>query len=463
MLCSSLLRCSRPSSGQSRPQAPSVQHSHRIQPQTRSASIASRKRYFSSAAASTPKKDAPKEDLLKDLIASGKESKIKEFLYSQYGVSNFEKLTFAEFKNIVTPKVNPGDVGFNPLSEVERIAVREGFSKSLPYNEPVRVTVTGAAGQIGYALLFRIASGEMLGRRQPVILQLLEVEPALKALEGVAMELNDCAFPLLKGIVQTADPKRAFEGADYALLVGAKPRSKGMERKDLLAENAKIFNVQGKALNDNANKGVKVIVVGNPANTNAMITSHYAPKIPKENITAMTRLDHNRGLAQLSEKTKCSVTDIERFCIWGNHSATQYPDVSHATIKGKWAHDAINDQTWIRNTFIPAVQQRGAAIINARGSSSAASAANAAIEHIRDWVYGTNGQWTSMAVHSNGEYGVDKGLWYSYPVVCHSATVTTPSRYSIVGNVPIDEFSKEKMEATRKELLEEKNGVASLL
>jgi len=292
---------------------------------------------------------------------------------------------------------------------------------------------------------------------------LLEVEPALKALEGVAMELNDCAFPLLKGIVQTSDPKKAFEGSDYALLVGAKPRSKGMERKDLLAENAKIFNVQGKALNDNANKNVKVIVVGNPANTNAMITSHYAPKIPKENITAMTRLDHNRGLAQLDEKAKVSVTDIEKFCIWGNHSATQYPDVTHASIKGKWALETINDQNWIRTAFIPAVQQRGAAIINARGSSSAASAANAAIEHIRDWVYGTNGQWTSMAVHSNGEYGVDKGLWYSYPVVCHPASVTHPSRYTIVGNVPVDEFSKEKMEATRKELLEEKAAVSALL
>lgn len=420
-------------------------------------------RFFASAA--TPKAAAPKAegDLLKDFIAPGKEGKFRDFLYSNYGIRDLEKVTFSEFTNILTPKPNPGSVGLNPLSELELIAVREGFAKELPYKEPVRVTVTGAAGQIGYALLFRIASGEMLGRRQPVILQLLEVEPALKALEGVAMELNDCAFPLLRGIVQTSDPKKAFEGADYALLVGAKPRSKGMERKDLLAENAKIFNVQGKALNDAANKTVKVIVVGNPANTNALITSHYAPKIPKENITAMTRLDHNRGLAQLAEKAKCAVTDIERFCIWGNHSATQYPDISHTQIKGKWAPQVINDQTWVRNTFIPAVQQRGAAIINARGASSAASAANAAIEHIRDWVYGTNGQWTSMAVHSNGEYGVDKGLWYSYPVVCHSASITHPSRYVIVGNVPIDEFSKEKMEATRKELLEEKAGVASLL
>jgi len=277
------------------------------------------------------------------------------------------------------------------------------------------------------------------------------------------MELNDCAFPLLRGVVQTSDPKKAFEGADYALLVGAKPRSKGMERKDLLAENAKIFNVQGKALNDAANKSVKVIVVGNPANTNAMITSHYAPKIPKENITAMTRLDHNRGLAQIAEKAKCSVTDIERFAIWGNHSATQYPDLTHALIKGKSASQTINDDNWVKTVFIPAVQQRGAAIINARGASSAAYAANAAIEHIRDWVHGTEGQWTSMAVHSNGEYGVDKGLWYSYPVVCHPATITVPSRYVIVGNTPIDDFSKEKMEATRKELLEERTGVSSLL
>jgi malate dehydrogenase len=403
------------------------------------------------------------DELLKEFVAPGKEGKFKEFLATNYGVTNFDKLSFSEFKEIMTPKSNPGNVGFNPLSDLELIAVREGYAKVLPYNEPVRVTVTGAAGQIGYALLFRIASGEMLGRRQPIILQLLEVEPAMKALEGVVMELNDCAFPLLRGIVQTSDPKKAFEGTDYALLVGAKPRSKGMERKDLLAENAKIFNVQGKALNDTANKGVKVIVVGNPANTNAMITSHYAPKIPKENITAMTRLDHNRGLAQIAEKAKCSVTDIERFAIWGNHSATQYPDLTHALIKGKPASEVIKDENWVRTVFIPAVQQRGAAIINARGASSAASAANAAIEHIRDWVHGTNGQWTSMAIPSNGEYGIDKGIWYSYPVVCHPATITTPSRYVVVGNVHNDDFSKEKMEATRKELLEERNGVASLL
>jgi malate dehydrogenase len=323
--------------------------------------------------------------------------------------------------------------------------------------EPVRVAVTGAAGAIGYALVYRIASGEMLGKDQPVILQLLELTPALKSLEGVVMELKDCAFPLLRGVIQTDETNKAFANADYALLVGAKPRTKGMERGDLLKENGKIFSVQGKALNDSASKDVKVVVVGNPANTNAMITSHFAPKIPKNNITAMTRLDHNRGIAQIAENVNCQVTDITRFAIWGNHSATQYPDVTHALIKGKSAKAVINDEKWIREKFIPDVQQRGAAIIAARGASSAASAANAAIEHIRDWVHGTNGDWNSMAVPSDGSYGVDTGLWYSFPVVCENAS------YNIVGNVPIDEFSAQKMEATRKELLAEREAVASLL
>jgi len=322
---------------------------------------------------------------------------------------------------------------------------------------PVRVAVTGAAGQIGYALLFRIASGEMLGKDQPVILQLLELTPSLKSLEGVAMELNDCAFPLLRGIVQTDDTKKAFEGADYALLVGARPRSKGMERGDLLKANAQIFSTQGRALNDVANKNVKVIVVGNPANTNAMITSHFAPKIAPENITAMTRLDHNRGLAQISEKTGCLVTDVSKFAIWGNHSATQYPDLSHATIKGKAAKSVINDDKWVQQTFIPVVQQRGAAIIAARGLSSAASAANAAIEHIRDWVAGTNGEWTSMAIPSDGSYGADKGLWYSYPVVCSNG------KYKIVQGLSVDKFSAEKLAATNAELKAEKDAIASML
>jgi len=322
---------------------------------------------------------------------------------------------------------------------------------------PVRVAVTGASGQIGYALLFRIASGEMLGKDQPVSLHLLELPAALKSLEGVAMELNDCAFPLLRNIVQTDDPKKAFEGADYAMLVGAKPRGPGMERGDLLKENAKIFAVQGRALNDVANKNAKVIVVGNPANTNALITSHFAKNIAPGNITAMTRLDHNRGLAQLSEKTQCRVTDIQRFAIWGNHSATQYPDVSFAQIKGKAAKDVINDEKWVKETFIPVVQQRGAAIIKARGASSAASAANAAIDHIRDWVQGTNGAWTSMAVPSDGSYGIEKGIWYSYPVICSKGS------YTIVKDLKPDQFSAQKMEATKQELLSELQAVKPLL
>lgn len=322
---------------------------------------------------------------------------------------------------------------------------------------PVRVAVTGASGQIGYSLLFRIASGEMLGKDQPVILQLLELEPAMNALKGVSMELDDCAFPLLKGIVQTSDPLKAFEGADYALLVGARPRSKGMERGDLLKANAAIFSTQGKALNQVANRSVKVCVVGNPANTNAFITAHFAPKIARENITAMTRLDHNRGLSQLATKTGASVTAINNFCIWGNHSATQYPDISFTTINGKTAKQVINDDKWIVEKFIPDVQQRGAAIINARGLSSAASAANAAIEHIRDWVHGTNGQWTSMAIPSDGSYGIDKNLVYSYPVVCKNG------RYEIVQGLKNDKFSQERMEATRKELIGERDAVADLL
>jgi len=323
--------------------------------------------------------------------------------------------------------------------------------------QPVRVAVTGASGQIGYAALFRIASGEMLGKDQPVTLHLLELPAAMKSLEGVAMELNDCAFPLLRGIVQTDSAQKAFEGADYALLVGAKPRSKGMERGDLLKANAQIFEAQGKALNSSANKGVKILVVGNPANTNAMITSHFAPKIPSNQITAMTRLDHNRGLAQLAEKTGTAVSDIQKFAIWGNHSATQYPDVSHTLLNGKPAKQVINNDSWITTKFIPDVQQRGAAIINARGASSAASAANAAIEHIRDWVHGTKGQWTSMAVPSDGSYGADKGLWFSYPVICEGG------QYKIVQGLTNDAFSKEKLDATRKELASEKEALASLL
>jgi len=321
----------------------------------------------------------------------------------------------------------------------------------------VRVTVTGASGQIGYALLFRIASGQMLGPDQPVILQLLELPQALKPLQGVAMELQDCAFPLLKGIVQTDDANRAFEGTDYALLVGAKPRTKGMERGDLLRENAKIFSVQGKAIDQHANKNIKVLVVGNPANTNALIAASNAKSINPANFSAMTRLDHNRGLAQLAEKLSCGVDEIEKFAIWGNHSATQYPDISHATLRGKPIKDLINDQKWVTDKFIPDVQQRGAAIINARGSSSAASAASAAIDHIHDWVHGTNGKWTSMAVYSDGtQYGVQKGLYFSYPVIIKNG------KYEIQ-KVSIDQFSQDRFDKTHEELKSEAAAVKELL
>ncbi|KAN0022422.1 hypothetical protein ACTFIU_004605 [Dictyostelium citrinum] len=324
---------------------------------------------------------------------------------------------------------------------------------------PVRVAITGASGQIGYQLLFRIASGDMLGKDQPVILQCLELPGAMNALKGVSMELDDCAFPLLKGIVQSDKPEEAFAGADYALLVGARPRSKGMERGDLLKANAEIFSVQGKALNKSANRDtLRVLVVGNPANTNALIAARNAPNIDPKRFSAMTRLDHNRGLAQLADKTGSSVTDIEKFCIWGNHSATQYPDINFGTVKGKSLVDTINDQKWVKENFIPTVQQRGAAIIAARGLSSAASAASAAIDHMRDWTYGTNGQWTSMAVYSEGEYGADKGLYFSFPVI-----VDNKGKYEIVKGLKLDQFSQERFEATRKELVSEMDGVKELL
>ncbi|EFA75903.1 malate dehydrogenase [Heterostelium album PN500] len=323
---------------------------------------------------------------------------------------------------------------------------------------PLRVAITGASGQIGYQLLFRIASGDMLGKDQPVILQCLELPGAMNALKGVSMELDDCAFPLLKGIVQSDNPEVAFEGADYALLVGAKPRSKGMERGDLLAANAQIFSVQGKALDKTANRDtLRVLVVGNPANTNALIAARNAPNIDPKRFSAMTRLDHNRGLAQLSQKANCSVTDITDFCIWGNHSATQYPDITSTKISGKSISNYISDNAWIKDNFIPTVQQRGAAIIAARGLSSAASAASAAIDHMRDWTYGTNGQWTSMAVFSDGSYGADKGLYFSYPVICKNG------QYEIVQGLKLDQFSKERFDVTNKELISERDAIAHLL
>lgn len=322
---------------------------------------------------------------------------------------------------------------------------------------PVRVTITGAAGNIGYALAFRVAAGDMLGPDQPVILQLLEITPALDALKGVAMELNDCAFPLLRGLVTTDDANVAFKDCDYALLVGARPRGPGMERKDLLAANGAIFGPQGKALNDHASRHVKVLVVGNPANTNALIAQAAAPDLNPRNFTAMTRLDHNRALSQLAEKTGTHSTDIAKMTIWGNHSSTQYPDISHATVQGKAAKGLVED-SWYKDTFIPVVQQRGAAIIKARGASSAASAASAAIDHMRTWALGTDGDdWVSMGVPSDGSYGIAPGIIYSYPCRCKNGD------YEIVQGLEIDAFSREKMDATDRELREERAAVENLL
>ncbi|GAF57981.1 malate dehydrogenase [Psychrobacter sp. JCM 18902] len=324
--------------------------------------------------------------------------------------------------------------------------------------QPLRVAVTGAAGNISYAMLFRIASGEMLGKDQPVILQLLEIAPALDALKGVVMELEDCAFPLLAGVVQTDDATVAFKDVDYALLVGSRPRGPGMERKDLLEANAAIFSAQGKALNDVASRDVKVLVVGNPANTNALIAQRNAPDLDPRNFTAMTRLDHNRAMAQLAGKTDSTVNDVKKMIIWGNHSSTQYPDLTAATVNGKSALDLV-DREWYEATYIPEVQQRGAAIIKARGASSAASAANAAIAHVRTWALGTDeNDWVSMGVYSNGEYGIAKGLIYSFPCTC------TNGDWSIVDGVDVSsDFSKEKMAATEQELSEERDAVAHLL
>ena len=324
---------------------------------------------------------------------------------------------------------------------------------------PVRVAVTGAAGQIGYALLFRIASGEMLGKDQPVILQLLEIpaEKAQKALKGVMMELDDCAFPLLAGMEAHGDPMTAFKDADIALLVGARPRGPGMERKDLLAANAQIFTAQGKALDKVASRNVKVLVVGNPANTNAYIAMKSAPSLPRECFTAMLRLDHNRALSQLASRTGKPVSSIEKMVVWGNHSPTMYPDLRFASVAGQPAKALVNDETWYRDTYIPTVGKRGAAIIDARGLSSAASAANAAIDHIRDWVLGTNGKWVTMGVPSDGDYGIPTDVMYGFPVTCANG------KYEIVKGLAIDEFSRGKMDNTLKELLEERDGVAHLL
>jgi len=325
--------------------------------------------------------------------------------------------------------------------------------------KPVRVAVTGAAGQIGYAILFRIAAGEMLGKDQPVVLRLLEIpdEKAQKALKGVMMELQDCAFPLLAGMEAYADPVAAFKDIDYAVLVGARPRGPGMERADLLAANAQIFTAQGKALDKSASRNVKVLVVGNPANTNAYIAMKSAPSLPRENFTAMLRLDHNRALSQVAAKTGVAVGDIEKLCVWGNHSPSMYADYRFATANGKAIKDLIKDQEWNANVFLPTVGKRGAAIIEARGLSSAASAANAAIDHMHDWALGSSGKWVTMGVPSNGDYGIPKDIMFGFPVT------TANGKYEIVKSLPIDAFSQERINKTLKELQDEQAGVAHLL
>jgi len=321
---------------------------------------------------------------------------------------------------------------------------------------PVRVAVTGAAGQISYSLLFRIAAGEMLGKDQPIILQLLEISPALEVLQGTVMEIEDCAFPLVAEIIQTDDPDIAFKNAQFCILVGARPRGPGMERNDLLEANAQIFSLQGKAINDNADPDVKVLVVGNPANTNALIAYRNAPDLKPRQFTAMTRLDHNRAIAQLAQKTGCHNSDVSNLIIWGNHSATQYPDIHHCMVAGRAAVDLV-ESSWVLETFIPTVQQRGAAIIKARGLSSAASAANAVIEHMRDWVNGTNGEMVSMGIYSDGCYGVEEGLIFSFPVICKDES------YSVVLGLSINELSQDLIKRTETELKEEKEGVSALL
>jgi malate dehydrogenase len=323
--------------------------------------------------------------------------------------------------------------------------------------KPVTVTITGAAGNIGYALAFRVASGQMLGVEQPINLNLLEIPAAAAAVQGVVMELNDCAFPTLNRVSATHDADIAFEDCNFAMLVGARPRGPGMERKDLLLENAKIFSAQGKALNAVASRDVRVLVVGNPANTNSLIALKNAPSLPPRHFTAMTRLDHNRGRAQLAERTRAAVTEVRRIIIWGNHSATQYPDLHHATVGGKQALSMV-EPSWFKDAFIPTVQQRGAAVIKARGTSSAASAAAAALDHVHDWMLGTaSGDWVSMAVPSDGSYGIPEGVIYSYPVTCKDG------EYSIVQGLSVNEFSREKMAATHRELLEERDGVKDLI
>jgi malate dehydrogenase len=324
-------------------------------------------------------------------------------------------------------------------------------------DSPVRVAVTGAAGQIGYAILFRIASGQLLGPDTPVHLSLLEIPAALKAVEGTAMEIDDCAFPLVAGVDITDDPNKAFDGASVALLIGARPRTKGMERSDLLEANGGIFKPQGKALNDHAASDIRVLVVGNPANTNCLIAKSHAPDIPAERFTSMMRLDHNRAIAQLASKAGATVSDITNMTVWGNHSPTQYPDIFHAKVKGQNAAEVVNDQEWLENDFLPTVQKRGAAVIEARGASSAASAANAAVDHVRDWVMGTSdGDWVSMGIPSDGSYGVEEGVIFGYPVTCSGGS------YEIVQGLDLNEFSQSRVDVTVNELKDERETVKQL-
>jgi len=370
-----------------------------------------------------------------------------------------EAFTGNNFDNILSNNPNILYAYQHFKSIVSHHNSNKSLVKLSDYNSspPVRVAVTGAGGAIGYSLVFRIASGEMLGSNQPVILHLIDLPDQVKSLNGLVMELQDCAFPTLAGIVATGDLKEGFKDVDYALLVGAKPRGPGMERSDLLRDNGAIFKDQGKAINDHASRNVKVVVVGNPANTNAWVASQFAPDLSPTQFSALTKLDHNRGIGQLALKKKCGVSDISRFAIWGNHSKTQYPDISHTLVNGKWVNDLVNDNEWKEKNFMPTVQDRGAAIISARGKSSAASAGNAAMNHMTEWAYGTDGEWTSMGVYSDGSYGTEVGIYFSFPVVC------CYGGYQIVQNVPIDPFSAKMLQKTNDELVQERNQVAQLV
>ena len=370
-----------------------------------------------------------------------------------------EALSGSNFDNILAnnPKILSAYYEFRSLVATHNTESKLYKLRQFQTAPPLRVAVTGAAGAIGYSIVFRIASGELLGPHQPVILHLIDLPNQVPALKGLVMELEDCAFPTLRGVVATGDLTEGFKDVNYAMLVGAKPRGPGMERADLLRENGAIFKDQGKAINDHASRNVKVVVVGNPANTNAWVASQFAPDLSPTQFTALTKLDHNRGLAQLALKRGCRVSDISRFAIWGNHSKTQYPDISHTLINGKWVQDLIEDKEWKEKQFMPTVQDRGAAIITARGKSSAASAGNAAMQHINEWEFGTGGEWTSMAVYSDGSYGTEQGVYFSFPVVCGYGG------YQIVQNVPIDPFSARMLQKTNDELVAERNQVAQLV